>query len=354
MIHRNMLTKAFKTCCALLVGLLIQTNCYGQASELSVHDTRTVNDLPSAFQYKVRFDFKDRVVIGVPGTGAYSGMMTIAPWGDASGGKNHQLNFNDGGIFYRTGAHNVSSWEAWRKLLVEDVNGNVGIGTLSPQNRLQIVGGHSNTNMNFHYENPMPERNADLTLWASEPGLTYTGVGIGNNVYNSVEPVAGIQRISTVKGGSYMRLLEQEIRFNVVKLDGTDITSMAVDASGNVGVGTADTKGYKLAVAGNMVAESVKVKLQGAWPDYVFTSAYKVPTLQDTEKHIKEKGHLPGIPSASEVKANGVDLGDMNAKLLQKIEELTLHLIRQEKEIGALKELVKGEKISKSKENIIK
>lgn len=60
---------------------------------------------------------------------------------------------------------------------------------------------------------------------------------------------------------------------------------------------------------------------------------YNLPSLQETEQHIKEKGHLPGIPSAEEVKNNGVDLGEMNAKLLQKIEELTLHLIEQNKQL---------------------
>ncbi|SMC74797.1 hypothetical protein [Pedobacter africanus] len=103
--------------------------------------------------------------------------------------------------------------------------------------------------------------------------------------------------------------------------------------SGKVGIGTTDTKGYKLAVAGNMVTESVKVSLQGAWPDYVFTKEHQLPTLQETEKHIKDKGHLPGIPSAAEVKAGGIDLGEMNAKLLQKIEELTLHLIEMDKRL---------------------
>ncbi|MNL11807.1 hypothetical protein D3C87_1326570 [compost metagenome] len=106
---------------------------------------------------------------------------------------------------------------------------------------------------------------------------------------------------------------------------------------GNVGIGTTDPKGYKLAVAGNMVAESVKVSLQANWPDYVFARDYKLPTLQETEKHIQDKGHLPGIPSAAEVKANGVDLGEMNAKLLQKIEELTLHLIEIKKENQSIK-----------------
>lgn len=83
----------------------------------------------------------------------------------------------------------------------------------------------------------------------------------------------------------------------------------------------------------NMIAESVKVKLQGTWPDYVFAKNYKLPSLKETEKHIKEKGHLPGIPVATEAKDNGIDLGNMNAKLLQKIEELTLHLIEMKKEI---------------------
>lgn len=109
---------------------------------------------------------------------------------------------------------------------------------------------------------------------------------------------------------------------------------------GNVGIGTTDTKGYKLAVAGNMIAESVKVKLQGSWPDYVFGEDYKLPTLHETEKHIKENGHLEGIPSAKEVKANGIDLGDINARLLQKLEELTLHLIEMKKENEVMKDRI--------------
>jgi len=124
--------------------------------------------------------------------------------------------------------------------------------------------------------------------------------------------------------------------------------------SGSVGIGTTDPKGYKLAVAGNMIAESVKVKLQNTWPDYVFAKSYQLLTLQQTEKHIKEKGHLPGIPSAKEVEAEGINLGEMNVKLLQKIEELTLHLIEQGKNQKVLQEEVRTLKLelhnSKSKE----
>ncbi|WP_214228807.1 hypothetical protein [Pedobacter sp. B4-66] len=102
---------------------------------------------------------------------------------------------------------------------------------------------------------------------------------------------------------------------------------------GNVGIGTA-TPNAKLAVNGNIRAKEIKVETAN-WPDYVFAKDYQLPSLQETEQHIKEKGHLPGIPSAEEVKANGVDLGEMNAKLLKKIEELTLHQIEQEKKNNA-------------------
>lgn len=101
---------------------------------------------------------------------------------------------------------------------------------------------------------------------------------------------------------------------------------------GNVGVGTLDTKGYRFAVAGSAVAEEVVVKLQASWPDYVFESGYKLPSLLELQLYIAQNKHLPGIPSATEVSQTGIALGEMNAKLLKKIEELTLYLIELKKE----------------------
>tara|TARA_B110000908_G_C10126573_1_gene390174 strand:- start:217 stop:954 length:738 start_codon:yes stop_codon:yes gene_type:complete len=111
-------------------------------------------------------------------------------------------------------------------------------------------------------------------------------------------------------------------------------------SSGNVGIGTADTKGFKLGVHGKIAAEEVKVALYNNWADFVFEKEYKLPTLKEVESHIKENGHLKDIPSAKEVAKNGIYLGEMNSKLLQKIEELTLYTIQQQKEIIEQKEKV--------------
>ena len=100
---------------------------------------------------------------------------------------------------------------------------------------------------------------------------------------------------------------------------------------GNVGIGTYETKGYKLAVAGKIIAEEVKVALQTNWPDHVFDEKYKLNNLTYLENYIKTNKHLPNIPNAEFVAKEGYNLGEMDSKLLEKIEELTLYLIEQNK-----------------------
>ncbi len=99
----------------------------------------------------------------------------------------------------------------------------------------------------------------------------------------------------------------------------------------NVGIGTTDTKGYKLAVNGSAVFTQAVVKNYNNWPDYVFDSSYQLPSLDRVEDYIKAYKHLPNIPAASEIKNKGLDLGDMSQKQQAKIEELTLYLIELKK-----------------------
>lgn len=116
--------------------------------------------------------------------------------------------------------------------------------------------------------------------------------------------------------------------------NGDDIR-MSIKGNGDVGIGTTNPNSWKLAVNGKIRAKEIKVET--GWSDFVFFDNYKLPTLLEVENHIQEKGHLKDIPSAKEVKKNGIYLGEMNAKLLQKIEELTLYTIQQQKEIEILK-----------------
>ena len=107
-----------------------------------------------------------------------------------------------------------------------------------------------------------------------------------------------------------------------------------MSVNGNVGIGTSDTQGYKLAVNGIIRAKEVKVESE--WADFVFKKDYNLPALKEVERHIEENGTLPGVPSEKEVKANGVNLAETNVLLLQKIEELTLYIIQQEKRMEVM------------------
>ncbi len=116
-------------------------------------------------------------------------------------------------------------------------------------------------------------------------------------------------------------------------LSGTDISY----STGNVGIGTSTIpSAYRLAVAGGIIAEEIQVQLQINWPDYVFDKEYDLLSLEEVQKHIADKGYLPNMPSALEVRQKGINLGEMDAKLLQKIEELTLYILEQQRKIDSL------------------
>ncbi|SEB80957.1 hypothetical protein SAMN04489761_1837 [Tenacibaculum sp. MAR_2009_124] len=126
--------------------------------------------------------------------------------------------------------------------------------------------------------------------------------------------------------------------FGIYQRDNTNEYRLYITNDGKVGIGTNNPKGFQLGVNGKVAATEVKVATYSNWSDFVFYDNYQLPTLKEVEAHIQENGHLKDIPSAEEVEKDGFFLGEMDAKLLQKIEELTLYTIQQEKKIESLQE----------------
>lgn len=139
---------------------------------------------------------------------------------------------------------------------------------------------------------------------------------------------------------------DQTSALNIVNSVGTSLFFVRDD--GNVGIGVTNPL-QKLVVDGIICAKEVRVSLDGApcWSDFVFNEDYKLMPLEKLEAEILKNKHLPGIPSSEEVIENGIELGEMQAKLLQKIEELTLYMIDLKKdneklqdELNKIKKLV--------------
>ena len=137
------------------------------------------------------------------------------------------------------------------------------------------------------------------------------------------------------RGDSYIDYSENLYFRNGSRNSDTPIIVFTQDS--NVGIGTL-TPQNKLDVNGTIRAKEVKIEIDANWPDFVFKKDYNLPTLEEVEIHINEKGTLPGVPSEQEVRDSGMNVGEVNILLLQKIEELTLYVIKQQKEIDRLKQ----------------
>ena len=182
---------------------------------------------------------------------------------------------------------------------------------------------------------PMDASNNSVVWTSSNPAIaSVNALGIVDAIAEGTATITA----TTVDGG-FTASTNITVSGSGGPSQGTSVWSEAnttASYTGEVAIGRATVPiGYKLAVEGFVRAREVRVD-QDTWPDYVFDKGYDLPTLEDIQKHIQEKGHLPNIPSAQEVKANGVELGKMNKSLLEKIEELTLYLFQQNERIKVL------------------
>jgi len=124
---------------------------------------------------------------------------------------------------------------------------------------------------------------------------------------------------------------------------------MRISGNGNVGIGTTNPQS-KLAVNGTIKAKEVTVTTSG-WPDFVFEESYKLPSLDHVDSYIRENKHLPDVPSAKQIEEDGLSMAEMMAKQMQKIEELTLYVITQNKKIERLeRELAELKEVNRSKQ----
>ncbi len=254
-------------------------------------------------------------------------------------------------------------------------NGHVGIGTLNPELKLEVNEGDVglrgyNTSrwirfIERYYRGAFVNYDGDsnvLSIGVHEaddaqtsndnkviniPRSTgYVGIGTLNPEYKLElnEGNVGVKGFNTSR---YIRFSEINYQGTYINYDGgsnvlhigvhedndknisNDKNAISIPRNtGNVGIGVEDPGLWKLAVKGKIRAEEIKVDT--GWADYVFKEGYDLPTLEEVERHIKEKGHLINIPSAKEVQENGIQLGEMNKLLLEKIEELTLYIIELE------------------------
>jgi hypothetical protein len=175
-------------------------------------------------------------------------------------------------------------------------------------------------------------------------GMPYPSLYLGRdgkqNVWISSIPAALIDGVSEINS----RL---QIGYDQWSPDTANTNTLAVNGTGyfssNIGIGTSNftdgSETYRLSVKGKIRAEEVKV--YNSWADYVFSPAYKLTDLKEVETYINKNGHLKNVPSAKEITENGLALGEMTKIQQEKIEELTLYLIQQNKEIEELKAQVK-------------
>jgi hypothetical protein len=225
-------------------------------------------------------------------------------------------------------------------------NGNVGIGSsygnfaptaLLDLKRFDPVG--NNQNVMLKLTNSFDGSNGSTDL--NEPTILFDN-GAGGPGINSTTTYGtqGWAIGAEVAGSNYFRIASYSSSSGTSGTPTTfsELFKITDDGTGgkvNIGIHPLKSTSphfsdYRLTVDGKIVAKTV-VATSLNWADFVFDSNYKLTSLKETEEYIKQNHHLPSMPSEAEVKANGVDLGDMDAKLLEKIEVLYLHVIEVDK-----------------------
>ncbi len=219
--------------------------------------------------------------------------------------------------------------------------GNVGIGTLSPANKLHIHDGVLRITGSNNYGGPMIVLGGTPNTGPAEFGqysIEYEPTARGMNFWRPSGATNGAGT-GFAPYMNYVLFLSDDNRVGINT--STPTADLTVNGRTLIGAPTITMPGnYKLYVQGGILTEKVKVALSNGanWADYVFSSEYRLKPLDEVEAFIKENNHLPGISSANDLVAEGIDLGEMQAKQMEKIEELTLYIIELNRRIAQLED----------------
>jgi hypothetical protein len=267
-----------------------------------------------------------------------NGTVTVGTWSDAAliapgalwaTGPSAALAFYNRGLSgYRTNPGDAYLWynpdgtaRLWTfgkpDLMAITSAGNVGIGTTAPQATLHVVGSMQ-----------LNGGGASTSLQLNSAAAHRGDLGIAEGL--------GAYAAGAAAGDIVLRTVSGKLIFDTS--NGTTTPSITIlGGNGNVGIGTTNPTS-KLSVNGTIQAKEVVVNT--GWADYVFAPAYRLRPLREVAVYIQQNHHLPDIPSEAEVKEKGVSIGDMQSKLLAKIEELTIHMIREHERNDRLEQKV--------------
>ncbi|RWX01666.1 hypothetical protein [Flavobacterium cerinum] len=231
--------------------------------------------------------------------------------------------------------------------------GYVGLGTTTPTHKLEVISDDGSG-----YLGTYQETIASFSKYPSL-GLNIQGIGyeVGSGRFTTIEHTCKIQMLEGIAKSGFIefgKIRSANTEKSAVSFGYNDVESMRINHNGKVRIGNGvnDIKtpdGYKLFVEEGILTEKVKIAIKTTteWADYVFEPEYKLMPLEEVEKFTKENNHLPDVPSAKAMVLEGLDVAKMDAKLLQKIEELTLYAIEQNNEAKELKT-----KLTEQKEEI--
>ncbi len=219
------------------------------------------------------------------------------------------------------------------RMYIHPTSGNVGIGTTTPLTKFHVNGTGA-------FGNQVTAANATRALNLADNNAVMRVL----RVHASFAPAVELISRTSADGANvaywdfYAEPSDKSFRIRDRVGGGSGLDRLTISSSGNVGIGTTAPQ-YKLSINGTTQAKEVRVET--GWADYVFEKDYKLLSLEELAKYIEQNKHLPGIASAKEIQKNGLALGEMQAKMMEKIEELTLYIIELQKQINELKRLQK-------------